>query len=258
MQPIQTGLLLLMVLAQFVIVLATGAVKITWASQTEDKLTNVYEREDAIEAFEQARTAALVQFEETAAKLSPVVEQARAEENSQREDAPQEEANDASGSRPVMVELSEFVPLWESEWEAARAQFETLEVTFSGADKQTQDYFADLDALAEEIHDPAIRLAQAETNRQLKRAWTAAYAQAAQDFATLQTLVQAGDDTRHVLMMERMRGTSTVDIEPLQAMLSQAQELLVQLEQLTHAGRQLTSEQQIPEPRPERSREQGT
>ena len=78
-------------------------------------------------------------------------------------------------------------------------------------------------------------------NKELSERWTKAFEQASADIGELRKLIVIGDDFEKVLRLAALRGTLEEDIKQLQEISSQAQTLLVQVEQLTVAGRELTS-----------------
>ena len=227
-------------------------------SKTERALQYADALQAAVDAFEQARLETSTRLEETSSKVNAAVVQASV--------APPAELDrgttTAPEAEPARAKLTGLADIWASEWQAVHAKFTTLEDTFSVVGQRSYDYFAELDAITEGIGNPGIKAAEAEKNRQLKEAWTAAYVQASDDLGKLRGLVLVGDDFEVVLTLEQMRITLHEDIRQLEVVSAQAQDLLHQLEQLTIEGRHLTGGQPQPTPgsplAPEAPGEKGT
>jgi type II secretory pathway pseudopilin PulG len=218
-------------------------------SETEEALQYANALLRAVEAFELARHDTSQQIGETTNRITGMAVNAQSEAQSTTSetesiltDQPNPSTEDQTAQTPgPVVELSGLAKAWEEEWQTVHNQFDELEAKFSDVGKRSVAYFDQLNKIKEGIADADLKLAEEQKNKELLTRWTTAFEQASADIAGIKKQILIGDDFEKVLRLAAMRGTLEEDIKQLQEISHQAQTLLIQVEQLTIAGRELTS-----------------
>lgn len=219
-------------------------------SETEQALEYANALLKAVEAFEAARHDTSQQINQTTNRITDMAATAKSnmldatsdqKGNTVVQSTQTPKEGDAAGSTTPVIELSGLAKAWEEEWRTVHTHFDELEAKFSEVGEKSVAYFGQLEAIKEGISDANLKMEEETKNKELSERWTKAFQQASADIGELRKLIIIGDDFEKVLRLAALRGTLEEDIKQLQEISSQAQTLLVQVEQLTVAGRELTS-----------------
>ena len=110
---------------------------------------------------------------------------------------------------------------------------------FERVGTSSNDFFAKLDELSNNINKESLRNEELAKNRELKIKWDQSYKEASVSIDKVTQVLEAGNDFHMVLVASSIRQKLEQNVAELDLIAAQAKELLGDLEAFTQAGREL-------------------
>jgi len=128
---------------------------------------------------------------------------------------------------------------FEKEWTTIQNRYGKLKSDFAKVGKSSNDYFAELDELSNNIGKEELRRQELAKNQELKVKWDRNYVEAEKSINKITTVLESGNDFHMVLVASSIRQKLEQNVGELQVISQQAKALLQDLELFTQAGREL-------------------
>lgn len=128
---------------------------------------------------------------------------------------------------------------FEKEWTTIQNRYQKLKNDFNKVGKSSNDYFAELDELSNNIGKEDLRRQELAKNQELKVKWDRNFVEAEKSINKITTVLESGNDFHMVLVASSIRQKLEQNVGELQVISQQAKALLQDLELFTQAGREL-------------------
>lgn len=128
---------------------------------------------------------------------------------------------------------------FEKEWTSIQNRYKKLKNDFAKVGSSSNDYFAKLDELSNNINKESLRNEELAKNKQLKVKWEKSYQEAQVSIEKVTSVLEAGNDFHMVLVANSIRQKLEHNVTELNSIAEQAKALLGDLEAFTQAGREL-------------------
>ncbi len=128
---------------------------------------------------------------------------------------------------------------FEKEWTTIQNRYKKLKDDFNKVGKSSNDYFAELDELSNNIGKEELRQQELAKNKELKVKWDKNFVEAEKSINAITTVLESGNDFHMVLVASSIRQKLEQNVGELQVISQQAKALLQDLELFTQAGREL-------------------
>lgn len=128
---------------------------------------------------------------------------------------------------------------FEKEWTSIQNRYKKLKGDFEKVGKSSNDYFAKLDELCNNITKESLREQELAKNRELKVKWDKSFQTASVSIEKVTSVLEAGNDFHMVLVASSIRQKLEQNVGELNEIAKQAKALLGDLESFTQAGREL-------------------
>ena len=128
---------------------------------------------------------------------------------------------------------------FEKEWTTIQNRYKKLKDDFNKVGKSSNDYFAELDELSNNISKEDLRRQELAKNQELKVKWDRNFVEAEKSINKITTVLESGNDFHMVLVASSIRQKLEQNVGELQVISQQAKALLQDLELFTQAGREL-------------------
>lgn len=148
----------------------------------------------------------------------------------------EEAEEDLSAENPDLPKVSKD---FEKEWTGIQNRYKKLQNDFAKVGKSSDDYFAELDQLSNNISKESLKNEELAKNRELKIKWDRNFKEAEVSINKITTVLESGNDFHMVLVASSIRQKLEQNVGELQVIAEQAKTLLQDLEAFTEAGREL-------------------
>ena len=128
---------------------------------------------------------------------------------------------------------------FEKEWTSIQGRYNNLKKDFESVGTSSNNFFAKLDELSNNINKESLRNEELGKNRELKIKWDQSYKEAAVSIDKVTQVLEAGNDFHMVLVASSIRQKLEQNVAELDLIAAQAKELLGDLGAFTQAGREL-------------------
>ena len=128
---------------------------------------------------------------------------------------------------------------FEKEWSSIQKRYKGFKKDFDRVGTTSEDYFAKLDELVNNINKESLRNEELAKNAALRQKWDSSYQDAKVSIEKVTQVLEAGNDFHMVLVASSIRQKLEQNVGELNLIASQAKELLSDLEAFTMAGREL-------------------
>ncbi len=143
---------------------------------------------------------------------------------------------DLTSEDPDLPEVSKD---FEKEWTSIQSRYKNFKGDFERVGKTSEDYFAKLDELVNNIKNEALRNEELAKNKELRIKWDKSYQKAKVSIEKVTQVLEAGNDFHMVLVASSIRQKLEQNVGELNIIAEQAKALLADLEAFTMAGREL-------------------
>jgi len=143
---------------------------------------------------------------------------------------------DLTQENPDLPEVSKD---FEKEWTSIQSRYGDLKKDFERVGTSSNDFFAKLDELSNNINKESLRNQELAKNKELKVKWDKSYQEASVSIDKVTQVLEAGNDFHMVLVASSIRQKLEQNVAELDVIAAQAKELLGDLEAFTQAGREL-------------------
>ena len=128
---------------------------------------------------------------------------------------------------------------FEKQWTSIQKQYKGFKSDFARVGTTSEDYFAKLDELVNNINKESLRNTELAKNDVLRKKWDKSYQEAKVSIEKVTQVLEAGNDFHMVLVASSIRQKLEQNVGELNLIAQQAKELLGDLEAFTMAGREL-------------------
>jgi uncharacterized protein YnzC (UPF0291/DUF896 family) len=128
---------------------------------------------------------------------------------------------------------------FEKQWTSIQKRYKGFKNDFERVGKTSEDYFAKLDELVNNINKESLRNQELAKNDALRQKWESSYQEAKVSIDKVTQVLEAGNDFHMVLVASSIRQKLEQNVSELNLIAAQAKELLSDLEAFTLAGREL-------------------
>ena len=118
-------------------------------------------------------------------------------------------------------------------------RYDKLKSDFENIGKSSNAYFEELNSLSGNINNEQLRSEELSKNKEFERKWQKTFVEADKAIAKVTIVLESGNDFHMVLVASSIRQKLEQNVTELQNIASQAKVLLGDLEEFTHAGREL-------------------
>ena len=128
---------------------------------------------------------------------------------------------------------------FEKQWNGIQKRYKGFKSDFDRVGKTSEEYFAKLDELVNNINKESLRQEELAKNQVLRKKWDSSYQEAKVSIEKVTQVLEAGNDFHMVLVASSIRQKLEQNVGELNLIAAQAKELLSDLEAFTMAGREL-------------------
>ena len=128
---------------------------------------------------------------------------------------------------------------FEKEWRSIMNRYNKLKGDFESIGQSSNDYFAELNGLSNNINNEDLRREELAKNKELERKWQSTFVEADKAIKKVTTVLESGNDFHMVLVASSIRQKLEQNVTELKNIASQAKVLLADLEEFSQAGRDL-------------------
>lgn len=143
---------------------------------------------------------------------------------------------DLTAEDPDLPEVSKD---FEKEWTSIQKRYKNLQDDFADVGSSSENYFAKLDELCNNITKESLRNEELGKNAELRKRWETSYKEAEVSITKVTGVLEAGNDFHMVLVASSIRQKLEQNVGELDLIAQQAKALLSDLEAFTQAGREL-------------------
>lgn len=128
---------------------------------------------------------------------------------------------------------------FEKQWTDIQKRYKGFKKDFDRVGSTSEEYFAKLDELVNNINKESLRNQELAKNDVLRQKWDTSYQEAKVSIEKVTQVLEAGNDFHMVLVASSIRQKLEQNVGELNLIAAQAKELLSDLEAFTMAGREL-------------------